>query len=82
MLQKSPGTLATRERFSVFQKLLADLIKENSVCCSVPCGLITEFVTLDFDENIENVEFVGIDLDGTLKKQPAMAPTYFELFFP
>jgi SAM-dependent methyltransferase len=77
MLEESPGPKTTRERFNIFQKLILESIKDNSVCCSVPCGLMTEYITLDIDENISNVKFVGIDLDKTVfEKAHELAKKY------
>lgn len=66
ILENSPSILATRERFGIFQKLLSTSIKENSVVCSIPCGVMADFITLEIDEQIKNIQFVGIDLDNTV----------------
>ncbi len=66
LLQNAPGTIATRQRFSIFQNLLSELIENNSVCCSIPCGLMAEFLTLNLDKKIKKIKFVGIDIDTSL----------------
>jgi len=63
LLNKSPGVLATQERFHIFQELLHKNIKQNSVVCSIPCGVMADLLTLDLPEEISDVRFVGIDLD-------------------
>jgi SAM-dependent methyltransferase len=66
LLENTPVLCATRERFNIFQQLLTPLIRANMVCCSIPCGLMTEYLTLEIDKDIKNIKFVGIDLDATL----------------
>lgn len=64
-IDRSPVILATRERFEIFQSLLATHIKPDSVVCSLPCGMMADLLTLNLDEKMNNVRFVGIDLDST-----------------
>jgi len=63
ILEKSPVALATRERFNIFQELLAKHIKSNSTVCSVPCGMMADLLTLNLSAQIQEVRFVGIDID-------------------
>lgn len=63
LLARAPTILATRERFQIFQRLLIDNIKSNSVVCSIPCGLMADLTTLELADDIKNIKFVGIDLD-------------------
>lgn len=63
ILEKSPAMLATRERFNIFQQLMAKHILSNSLVCSVPCGVMADLLTLKIPETIHGVRFVGIDMD-------------------
>src|SRR5438105_15833464 len=64
ILEKSPAILATRERFGIFQKLLKKYITSNDVVCSIPCGTMADLLTLDLPETIQDIKFVGIDIDA------------------
>ncbi len=66
ILEKSPAILATRERFGIFQKLLKKHITSNALVCSIPCGSMADLLTLDLSSAIQNVKFVGIDIDSTV----------------
>lgn len=63
IITTAPSVLATRQRFHIFQSLLQKNIQSNAVTCSVPCGVMADFLTLDLPETVENVRFIGIDLD-------------------
>ena len=58
-----PSSLATRQRFYIFQDLLRKHIRSHSVVCSVPCGSMMDLLSLDLPEEVVEVRFVGIDLD-------------------
>lgn len=66
MLEQIPVILATRERFDIFQQLLLQHIQSNSVVCSVPCGMMSDLLSLDIPGTVSDVRFVGIDLDETV----------------
>ncbi len=66
LLTRAPIVLATRQRFYLFQEYLKKNIQSNSVVCSIPCGLMADLLTLKIDNDIKNVQFVGIDLDETV----------------
>lgn len=63
IITTAPSILATRQRFHIFQSLLQKNIQSNTVTCSVPCGVMADLLTLDLPETVENVRFIGIDLD-------------------
>lgn len=63
LLEKSPVILATQERFIFFQKLLQEHLGNGVTAASIPCGLMDDLITLELS-GIENVKFVGIDLDS------------------
>ena len=63
ILEKAPTFLATRERFHIFVELLQKHITNNMSICSLPCGLMGEQMNLALDKKVENITFVGIDLD-------------------
>ncbi len=63
IITTAPSVLATRQRFHIFQSLLQKNIQSNTVTCSVPCGVMADLLTLDLPEAVENVRFIGIDLD-------------------
>lgn len=66
ILEKAPMILATRERFGIFQTLLTKHIQANSVVCSLPCGMMADLLTLKLPEQMNEVRFVGIDIDSTV----------------
>lgn len=63
LLEKAPSILATQQRFAIFQSLLKRHIEANSVVCSIPCGMMADLLTLEIPGEIQDVRFVGIDLD-------------------
>ncbi|MCD6046109.1 MAG: SAM-dependent methyltransferase [Gammaproteobacteria bacterium] len=77
IIHKAPIVLATRQRFAIFQKLLHENIKANSVVCSVPCGLMADLLTLELPHTVTDVRFVGIDLDAiSIKLAKELAERY------
>ena len=67
ILFKAPVVKATRERFGIFQTVSKKYLKDKAVLASIPCGLMDDLLTLDFDP-ILTLKFFGIDLDdGSLK---------------
>lgn len=82
-LTMTPSLCATRERFAIFQKRLQDVIQSNDTVCSLPCGMMSDLLTLQLRPGVENVRFVGIDFDDTvfshaedLAKQHAVKSSY------
>jgi len=62
MFEKFPAALATRERFGIFRQQLQALLKPGLVLASVPCGLMSELLLLDYEQQ-SDIALVGIDLD-------------------
>lgn len=62
LLNKAPTVLATQERYEIFRKELQPLVKEEVVMASVPCGLMSDLLTLDFSE-VERFKLIGSDID-------------------
>lgn len=62
LLNNCPGFLATQERFRLFQSQISYHIKSAGNILSVPCGLMSDLLTLEYDkQNVVNL--YGIDLD-------------------
>ncbi len=61
-LEKAPNTLAMRESFSIAQAIMQQNIRNGIVIASLPCGVMTNVLTLDFS-NIKEMRLIGIDLD-------------------
>ncbi len=62
-LNRAPTTLATQERLDIFQKVLQEELCDGSVLASVPCGVMSDLLTLDFS-GVEGVTLVGSDFDS------------------
>lgn len=61
-LNRAPSALATQERYTIFQEELQKLCKDNTSFASIPCGLMSDLLTLNF-EGKEGIKLFGIDLD-------------------
>jgi hypothetical protein len=57
-----PATLATRERYGIFRNELQKSVKGAKTIASVPCGVMSDLLCL---EDIERVQFTGIDMDDS-----------------
>jgi SAM-dependent methyltransferase len=66
ILEKAPTVIATQQRFAIFQTLLKSYIQSGDKVCSIPCGMMADLLTLDLTDQIENIHFVGIDLDASV----------------
>ena len=62
ILNRSLIVLSHRERFRIYQNLLQNLIKEDVILASIPCGLMRDLLTLNFSK-ISNYQLYGIDID-------------------
>lgn len=62
LLFDRPLALATRERYRRFQKLAQKELFSGIKICSVPSGLMSDVLTLNY-EGISNYELTAIDLD-------------------
>lgn len=75
ILEKAPLTLATRERFDIFQKNTHKLLKNDMKIASIPCGVMRDLLSL----NYKNLSFsiVGLDLDlNSIKLAEKLASHY------
>lgn len=63
LLNRAPLTLATQQRFTIFQELCQHLLCEDIHLASVPCGLMDDLLTLDY-AHLSKFKLTGIDLDA------------------
>ncbi len=63
LFEKVPTVLATQERFTIFQQELQKHVKEGAIFASVPCGLMSDLLTLDFSR-ISDFQLFGVDIDS------------------
>jgi len=63
ILEKCPLTLATRERFKIFQECTQNRLKNQMCLASIPCGIMRDLVILDYS-GISSFSLIGIDLDS------------------
>lgn len=59
----APNVLATRERFSHYQRAMQAELPRAHRIASVPCGKMVDLLTLDYDGS-DDIEIVGLDLDS------------------
>lgn len=62
ILEKSPLTLATRERFKIFQTQTQKCLRNDIEIASIPCGFMRDLLSLDYS-HLSSISIVGIDLD-------------------
>lgn len=62
ILNKSPISLATRESRNITIKWLQMNLCDNIKILSIPCGTMSDVLSLDFSE-INNAKLIGVDLD-------------------
>ncbi|MCF9033426.1 SAM-dependent methyltransferase [Acinetobacter nectaris] len=67
LFEKLPATLATRQRFHIFQQALEPLLEENTVFASIPSGYMSELLLLN-REKLKDTQLIGIDLDNNALK--------------
>lgn len=85
ILEKSPLTLATRERFKIFQTYLQKSLRNDMEIASIPCGVMRDLLSLDYSQ-LSSISIIGIDLDPKslrLAKQLALEYSledYVQLF--
>lgn len=63
LLNRCPVVVAHQERFSIFQRLAQENLKEGAFFASIPCGLMKDLLDLDFSE-IRDFKLIGIDIDA------------------
>lgn len=62
LLNRCPLSIATQERFQIFQTQIQKALKEDMVLASIPCGMMRDLLSLDFSQ-ISNFSLLGIDID-------------------
>ncbi len=63
LLNCAPTCLATQERFQIFQQQLQKRVCDDVKLASLPCGLMSDLLTLDY-ANCNNFSLIGIDIDS------------------
>lgn len=62
ILERCPLTLATRERFKIFQDRTQQLLKHGDHIASIPCGMMRDLLSLDYSK-LSSFSILGLDLD-------------------
>lgn len=62
ILNSAPTCKATQERFQIFKSQIKRHLHEGCSFASIPCGIMGEFLDLDF-KNLKNYSLYGIDVD-------------------
>jgi SAM-dependent methyltransferase len=62
LLNRSPTFLSSQERFVVFQHEIQKRMSNGCSLASLPCGLMTDLLTLDYS-NFSDYHLTGIDID-------------------
>lgn len=62
LVTKAPVVKATQERFAILQKEIQNRLVSNMSLASIPCGSMSDLLTLDY-LNAANVKLTGIDID-------------------
>lgn len=62
LLNRSPVVCATQERFRIFKKETQALLRDNVQIASIPCGLMSDLLTLNYS-GIDNYTLTGMDID-------------------
>ena len=62
ILEKSPLTLATRERFKIFQTYTQKCLRNDIKIASIPCGVMRDLLSLDY-AYLSSVSIIGVDVD-------------------
>jgi len=62
ILNKCPLSIATQERFKIFQSNIQKYLKDKMILASIPCGMMRDLLTLDFS-NLSTFSIIGVDLD-------------------
>lgn len=62
ILYSAPAFKATQERYSIFNQVLQENLKDNIKIASIPCGVMDDLVNLNIN-SFNNITFVGIDYD-------------------
>ena len=78
LLEERPMALATQERFLNFQRIAQSKIREDIHFASVPSGVMSELLFLDYS-SIKNFELTGVDLDAESIKHAEQLARSFNL---
>lgn len=62
-LKQAPASLATQERLEIFHRVLQKEVREGVVMASVPCGLMSDLLMLDYS-GVSDVTLIGSDIDA------------------
>lgn len=68
LINKAPAFVSSQERLGIFQREIQSLLKNNMTIASIPCGLMDDLLSLNYD-GLNNIELYGIDLDGNSLSQ-------------
>lgn len=63
LLNHSPSVLATQQRYGIFKTEIQKQIKNGSSLMSIPCGLMSELLDLDYS-GYQDIQLTGIDTDA------------------
>lgn len=62
LLNSSPSSLATQERFNIFKEQIQSHLQDRHCLASIPCGIMSDLLDLNYS-NLKNFNLYGIDLD-------------------
>ncbi|EWM49066.1 SAM-dependent methyltransferase [Bordetella holmesii] len=62
LLQRLPAAAATRARFEIFTRQLQHALRPGMALVSLPCGTLTDLLSLDFSQ-ARPARLIGIDID-------------------
>lgn len=62
-LKHAPGSIATQERLEIFQQVLQKEVRDGVVMASVPCGVMSDLLLLDYSD-AKDVTLIGSDIDA------------------
>jgi ubiquinone/menaquinone biosynthesis C-methylase UbiE len=63
ILNRSLVTVASQNRFALFQDLTQKALRDDMTLVSIPCGVMRDLLTLDFSD-ISNFKLIGMDIDA------------------
>ncbi|MCH9633395.1 MAG: hypothetical protein S4CHLAM7_01200 [Chlamydiae bacterium] len=78
ILDKAPTVLATQERFEIFRTEIQKRVQNGIILASVPCGLMSDLLTLDYSHANEK-SLYGVDVDSQSLHQAAQLAKAYKL---
>ncbi len=63
IINRCPLTIATRERFKIFQNCIKKFLKNNMKLASIPCGMMRDLLSINY-KKCKAISLMGIDLDS------------------